>query len=47
MGELQSAILIASSLTSCIAKFLERILADRHYHIAETNNMFRRFQAGF
>ena len=47
MGELQSTILIASSLTSCITNFLERILPDRHYYIAENNNMFRRFQAGF
>ena len=35
------------SLTSCVAKLLERILADRLYYIAETNNMFSRFQAGF
>ena len=35
------------SLTSCVVKRLERILADRLYYIAETNNMFGRFQAGF
>ena len=35
------------SLTSCVVKLLERILADRLYYIAETNNMFSRFQAGF
>ena len=30
------------SLTSCVVKLLERILADRLYHIAETNNLFSR-----
>ena len=35
------------SLTSCVVKLLERIIADRLYYIAETNNMFSRFQAGF
>ena len=35
------------SLTSCVVKLLERILADRLYYIAETNNMFSRFQADF
>ena len=35
------------SLTSCVIKLLERILADRPYYIAETNNMFSQFQAGF
>ena len=35
------------SLTSCVVKLLERILADRLYHIAETNNLFSRLQAGF
>ena len=35
------------SLTSCIAKLPEPILADRLYYIAETNNMFSQFQAGF
>ena len=28
------------SLTSCVVKLLERILADRLYYIVETNNMF-------
>ena len=35
------------SLTSCVVKLLERILADRLYYIAETNNMFSQFQASF
>ena len=35
------------SLTSCIVKFLEHILADLLYYIAETNHMFSRFQARF
>ena len=35
------------SLTSCVVKFLEHIFADRLYYIAETNNIFNRFQAGF
>ena len=35
------------SLTSCVVKLLERILADRLYYIVETNNLFSRFQAGF
>ena len=35
------------SLTSCVVKVLEHILADRLYYIAETNNLFSRFQAGF
>ena len=35
------------SLTSCVVKLLERILSDRLYHIAETNNLFSRLQAGF
>ena len=35
------------SLTSCVVKRLERIIADRLHYIAETNNMFSRFQAGF
>ena len=35
------------SLTSCVVKLLERILADRFYYIAETSNIFSRFQAGF
>ena len=28
------------SLTLCVVKLLERILADHLYHIVETNNMF-------
>ena len=36
-----------TSLTSCVIKLLERILADRLYYIAKTNNMFSRFQAAF
>ena len=35
------------SLTSCEVKLLKRILADRLYYIAETNNMLSRFQACF
>ena len=35
------------SLTSCVVKLLKRIIADCLYYIAETNNMFSRFQAGF
>ena len=35
------------SLTSCVVKLLEHIIADRLYCIAETNNIFSRFQAGF
>ena len=35
------------SLTSCVVKLLKHILADSLYHIAETNNMFSRFQTGF
>ena len=35
------------NLTSCVVKLLERILADCLYYIAETNNMFSRFQTGF
>ena len=35
------------SLTSCVVKLLERIIADRLYYIAETNKMFSRFQVGF
>ena len=35
------------SLTSCVVKLLQRILADRLYYVAETNNMFSRFQAAF
>ena len=35
------------SLTSCVVKLLERILGDRLYYTAKTNNLFSRFQAGF
>ena len=35
------------SLTSCVVKLLECILANRLYYIAETNNMFSWSQAGF
>ena len=35
------------SLTSCVVKLLEIILADRIYYIAETKNVFGRIQAGF
>ena len=35
------------SLTSCVAKLLERILSNHLYYIAKTSNMFSRFQAGF
>ena len=35
------------SLTSCIAKVAERMLADRLYHLAEKNNWFSNLQAGF
>ena len=35
------------SLTSCVVKLLKRIIADCLYYIAETNNMFSRFQASF
>ena len=35
------------SLTSCVVKHLKRIIADHLYYIAETNNKFIWFQAGF
>ena len=35
------------SLTSCVLKLLERILADCLYYIAKTTNMFSQFQPGF
>ena len=35
------------SLTSCVVKLLECILADCFYYIAKTNNLFSQFQAGF
>ena len=44
-GELKSFRPI--SLTSCVVKLLERMIADRLIHIAETNNMLSSYQAGF
>lgn len=35
------------SLTSCIAKLLERMICERLYHMAETKGWISRFQAGF
>ena len=35
------------SLTSCIAKAMERMIADRLYHLAETNKWLNPQQAGF
>ena len=35
------------SLTSCVAKVLERMIAERIYHLAETHNWFSSLQAGF
>ena len=35
------------SLMSCVVKLLEHILADHLYYIAETNQIFSRFQVGF
>lgn len=35
------------SLTSCIAKVIERMLAERLYYLAETNGWFSSLQAGF
>ena len=35
------------SLTSCIAKILERMFAERLYHLAESNGWFSSLQAGF
>ena len=35
------------SLTSCVAKVLERMIAERLYHLAEVNNWFTSLQAGF
>ena len=34
------------SLTSCVVKLLERMLAHRLYYITETKNLFSPFQAG-
>ena len=46
-GKAPSEVASFRPITSCVVKLLERILADRLYYIAETNNMFGRFQAGF
>ena len=35
------------SLTSCVVKLMERMVAERLYHIAETSNMLNAQQAGF
>ena len=35
------------SLTSCVVKLLERIIVYRLHYIAESNNLFSRFPAGF
>ena len=35
------------SLTSCLVKLLERIIADRLYYLAESRNLFNHQQAGF
>ena len=35
------------SLTSCVVKTAERMIADRIYHLAETEGWFHRLQAGF
>ena len=35
------------SLTSCVVKLLERMIAERLYHFAETQNKFNHQQAGF
>ena len=35
------------SLTSCVVKLLERMIATRLYHLAETQGMFSPLQAGF
>ena len=35
------------SLTSCVVKLLERMLADRLIHLAEVNNCLNNYQAGF
>ena len=35
------------SLTSCVAKVVERMFAERLYHLAETNGWFASIQAGF
>ena len=35
------------SLTSCVVKVLERMLAERLYYLAESNGWFNKVQAGF
>ena len=35
------------SLTSCVVKLLERLFAERLYHMAETKGWFSKLQAGF
>ena len=35
------------SLTSCVMKLLEHIIANQHYYIAESSNLFSRFPVGF
>ena len=35
------------SLTSCIAKIIERMIAEHLYHLAESNGWFSSIQAGF
>ena len=35
------------SLTSCVVKLMERLVAERIYHIMETGNHFSKLQAGF
>ena len=44
-GEVASFCLI--SLTSCVVKLLEKIMANRLYYIAETKNFFGWFQVEF
>ena len=35
------------SLTSCVVKLMERMIAERIYHFMETNDHFSKLQAGF
>ena len=35
------------SLTSCVAKAMERVISDRLYDLAESSGWFSKFQAGF
>ena len=35
------------SLTSCVSKLFDRMLAERLYHLEETNGLFNHKQAGF